>query len=68
MQGHTCLAFAFSYSLKYALSNYVSSRWYLDDMTQVNFRGSNFASGRGNAGAHMSGIYIFGNVMTSLVI
>ena len=61
MQGNTCLTFAFLYSLKCALSKYVDfSCLYLEYMFQVNFEGVCFgASGRGNAGAHMSGICIF---------
>ena len=44
----------------YALSNYVCFSQYLKCMSQVNFKGPDFgASGRGNAGAHMSGTCIF---------
>ena len=60
MQEHASLAFAFSYSLKYALSKYVDFSWYLECICQFNFDEACFgASGRGIAGAHMSGICIF---------
>ena len=60
VQGHTCLAFAVLSSPRCALSNYVCFSRYLKCMSQVNFKGPDFgASGRGNAGAHKSGICIF---------
>ena len=60
MQGNTCLAFAFSYSLIYALSKYIAFFWYLEYMSQVNFKVLDICpSRRANAAVHMFGIYGF---------